>query len=332
MQQDVSDAIERERLKFILDHQAHLERYLSPIADPEGKSVLVVGAGAGTEILWCLERGAASVTGIDLMPQSNHALEQALVQRSVSGDYRVLEMGVEEAGSLGQTFDLVLSNNVFEHLSDVPEALRVCRKLTRPGSGRVAIFSSPLFYSSPGSHLDHLPWEHLWGDPDRLRDRLLAEGGLPEYHALRRADLDGFFQEIGLNRLTLNGLLDAVRETGLLILDFGIVKDRHAAHLQEYLPKLEPVCTEMGISVTDLAVEGFWLEMAVPAEAPADALASLMEARGLGPDLRALVSEVTAARARAEQLEDLLARVEKSPSLRIGRMVTAPFRKLRSLL
>ncbi len=329
MQQNFSAAIDRDRLRFILDHQAHLDRYLSPIADPRGKSVLLVGAGAGTEILWCLEQGAKSVTAIDVKPQPTLALEKALAGRNLRGDYQVVEMGIEDAGSLGRTYDLLISNNVFEHLPDVPKALEVCRQLARPGSGRIAIFSSPLFYSSYGSHLEHKPWEHLWAEPEELRQKLLDSGDLPEYHALTWADLPGFFHEIGLNRLTFDAFFDAVRGAGLLVLGMGTVKDRHVDQLGQYLPRLVPVCEAAGLSVSDLAIEGFWAELAPPEGATSDSYASLLEAQGHGHDIPHVLEELKGSRARVGELEDLLARVEKSPSLRLGRLLTAPLRFLR---
>lgn len=331
MKQDFSAAIDRDRLRFILDHQAHCDRYLSPIADPRGKSVLLVGAGAGTEILWCLNRGAERVTAIDVKPQPTTALETALGENPRSDRWRVLEMGIEHASSLEETFDLVISNNVFEHLPDIPRALEVCRDLARPGSGRIAIFSSPLFYSSSGSHLSHQPWEHLWGDPDELREKLLGSGTLPEYHALTWADLPGFFHEIGLNRLTLATLFEAVRSAGLVTLEFGIVKDRNLDRLEEFLPRLAPVCRTAEISITDLAAEGFWIEMAAPADSPTDPLLSLLEARGFGHDLPRILAELTSSRERIRELEEVLFQVEKSPSFRLGRLLTAPLRGLRSL-
>lgn len=329
MQQDFSAAIDRDRLRFILDHQAHLDRYLSPIADPRGKSVLLVGAGAGTEILWCLEHGAESVTAIDVKPQPTTALEKALARRNVRGSYQVLEMGIEDAHTLGKTYDLLISNNVFEHLPDVPRALEVCRQLAHPGRGRIAIFSSPLFYSSSGSHLEHQPWEHLWANPEELREKLLRSGELPEYHALTWADLPGFFHEIGLNRLTFDDFLEATRGAGLVVLEMGLVKDRHADQLGEYLPRLLPICESAGLSVSDLAIEGFWAELAPPEGAASDTFYSLLETRGFGRDIPHVLEELEASRTRVRELEDLLSRVEKSPSFRLGRLLTAPLRFLR---
>jgi SAM-dependent methyltransferase len=332
VEQDFSAAIDRDRLRFILDQQAHCDRYLASIADPKGKEVLVVGAGAGTDLLWCLKRGAASVTGIDIKPQPSTALEQALGSAADDGRYRVLEMGIEVAGILDQKFDLVISNNVFEHLPDVSRALEVCRDLVRPESGRIAIFSSPLFYSSRGSHLEHLPWEHLWGDPEELRQKLLKAGDLSEYHALHWADIPHFFEEIGLNRLCIVDFLAMVQKAGLVILDFGIVQDRHLGRLKEFHSRLAPVCEAAGVTVTDLTVEGFWIEMAVPSRGTDDSFPTPLEAGGSNQGPSSLIAGLPRSQERLRELEELLRDVENSVSLRLGRLLTAPFRKLRSLV
>ena len=329
MASDFSAAIDRDRLSFLLDQQAHCDRYLAPIADPRDKTVLVVGAGVGTEILWCLNRGAASVTGIDVKPQPNTALEKVLGRKAQGTRYRVHELGIEDAESLDQTFDLVLSNNVFEHLPDVPRALEVCAALVRPGTGRLAIFSSPLFYSSAGSHLDHAPWEHLWGNPEDLRQRLLKGGDLPPYHALYWADLAGFFQEIGLNRLQVGDFWEGVRKAGLVVLDFGLVKDRHLSRLEEFQARLAPVCEAAEVTLTDLTVEGFWAEMAVPGVGTDDSYTSMQEAPGAGGAMSNVDNQVL--EERVQELEELIRGVERSASFRLGRLLTAPARRFRSL-
>src|SRR5579885_2526779 len=98
-----------ERLGFILAAQEHCDHSLTPIADPAGKSVLVVGAGAGTEMLWCLRHGAREVLGLDVAPQSPAALSAAVARLGIGGEagaprFSILEMGIEEADSLGRRF------------------------------------------------------------------------------------------------------------------------------------------------------------------------------------------------------------------------------------
>src|SRR5579863_3721534 len=204
---------DEDRLQFLLEGQQHCDHYLTPIAAPRGKSVLVVGAGAGTEMLWCLRHGAREVVGLDAVPQSMAALEQARTQVGVDPaiPVRMLEQRIEDASELGQRFDLVLSNNCFEHVRDLRGAFRACAALVKPGSGRIAVFTAPLYFSSGGSHLPVAPWGHLWGDVDALRDQVLPQ--LRPDHPLRRLDLATYFErEISLNRMRLEDFLGRSEE------------------------------------------------------------------------------------------------------------------------
>ncbi len=348
---------DEERLRFILAAQEHCDHFLTPIADPAGKTVLVVGAGAGTEMLWCLRHGAREVLGLDVVAQSPNALAAAVAQLGLPSTARfsILEMGIEKADSLGRRFDLVLSNNVFEHLPQLERAFEVCAGLVEPYRGRLAIFTDPLYYSSAGSHLPVEPWEHLWGEPAALRERLLG-GGLGAGHPLRRMDLGTYLHdEISLNRMRLGDFLEGVRKAGLAVLNLRLVRDRHLADLYRYRDRLP------GLSDTDLTLEGIAAELVrlegpPPPDLPpfytteevvlaAQSQVGYLERTRLSEALQAeehrssnLAEELAAERRHAEDLQQkldqvarVLAGVEASPSFRLGRLATAPLRWLRGL-
>lgn len=263
---------DHKRLAFILSAQDHCDEYLSRIADPRGKTVLVLGAGAGTEMLWCLRHGAREVVGVDLAVQSPEALAQAMDEVGLvsPAPHRLEELAVEEAPSLGRTFDLVLSNNTFEHLLELERAFEVCAEMVEPEKGRIAIFTDPLYYSSVGSHLEIEPWEHLWGEAEEVRSRLLA-GRLDDDHPLAEMDLRQYLdEEISLNRMRLGDFLEGIRKSNLLILGLGVVRDRHVGELPAYLSRIleRPEPPGLGLSITDLVVEGIWAELAKPPVSP----------------------------------------------------------------
>jgi SAM-dependent methyltransferase len=278
----VRDDSEDERLSFILEAQRHCDHFLTPIADPAGKSVLVVGCGAGTEMLWCLRRGAREVVGIDKAPQSAAALAAALRHLDLrpQGRWSMHRMAAEEAERLGRSFDLVLSNNVFEHLEALASAFGACARLVAPGSGRVAVFTDPLFFSSAGSHLPVRPWEHLWGREPEVRRRLLAEG-LGPHHPLSRMTLERYMgQEITLNRMRLVDFLAAVVSSGLVLLNLRLVRDRNLDQLGLYLERVRAAAGDL--SPADLAIEGIAAELMrlEPGQAvPLDDLATAEEIR-----------------------------------------------------
>ncbi|HEV2851985.1 MAG TPA: methyltransferase domain-containing protein [Thermoanaerobaculia bacterium] len=341
-----------ERLRFIREGQLHCDYFLPALADPRGKSVLVVGAGAGTEMLWCLRQGAREVVGIDILVQRPQALARAVEEMGIrpAPPFSILPLRIEEAHTLGRRFDLVLSNNVFEHLGDLRRAFEVCASLVEPGTGRVAIFTDPLYYSSAGSHLPVEPWEHLWAAPEPLRQRVL--GAVPPHHALHRLDLPEYlFSEISLNRMRLVDLLEAVRASDLVMLNLRLLRDRRLQDLPAHLDRLEGVRRGEQVAVTDLAVEGIAIELLRLGESPlaeppvsaeeihrarqGSQLQEEMERqrRELEEPLRQAREE--AARTRAEslrhqqtaaELERVLRSVEASWSFRLGRLLTAPAR------
>lgn len=324
-----------ERLEFLLERKEHCDRFLSRIADPRGKSVLVVGAGPGTELLWALERGAVSVTGIDPAPQPTDAIDRVLEQQGLEERkrcYEVLRMGVEDLDQLDRRFDLVLSNNVFEHLPDLDRAFEACAGVLVPGSGRLAIFTDPLFYSSCGSHLEHEPWEHLWGDAGELAERLRRT--LPEWHPLQDGDLEHFYERSGLNRMRPEDFHAAVHRSGLAVLSLSTIGDRNLHRLGEFLPRLRPAIAAHDLSLADLTVEGLRCELAriepgtgETSDDPAS-MVSMDAARAWWLE----TESIRQMRRQVDEVERVLRDVERSPSFRIGRALTAPVRKLRDLI
>ena len=227
-------------IAYITRFQSHCDKHLAPIADPKGKRVFIVGTGHGTEVLWCMARGAREVVGVDIKPPNKELVVEAARRIGLIDipEISLLEGGIESMAGVNGEFDLVLSNNVFEHLPNVPLALSICAGLCRWDAGLIAIFAAPLFYSSAGAHLPGAePWEHLWGSQTSL------------YARASREDWD---QYRTLNRMTVADLVAAIRANGLLVEKFTVLKDRNWGRLQEYAERIDP-----GISRTDLCLEGF---------------------------------------------------------------------------
>ena len=258
-----------ERLRYIQSAQAHCDRFLAPIADPRDKSVVVVGCGAGTEMLWALRHGAREVVGLDVVPQSPVALTAAAAEAGLdTSRFRILQLAAEDAAALGRRFDLVLSNNVFEHLPDLVGAFHACAALVAPWHGRVAVFTDPLYFSSAGSHLPIQPWEHLWAEPAALRSRLLPD--LPPRHPLHELELAAYLDdEITLNRMRLVDFVDAARQSGLAFLNLQLIVDRALATLPARRAAIAARWSAEVGATADLALEGIAAELLLPS-APDD--------------------------------------------------------------
>lgn len=330
-----------QRVQFILDGQQHCDHFLTPLADPAGKSVLVLGSGSGTEMLYCLRLGAREVVGIDISEQTPAALIGAAesLGLDVRGRFSMHRLPIEKAPTLERQFELILSNNVLEHVSDITNALRVCARMVKPGGGRVAIFTDPLYYSSLGSHLPVQPWEHLWGEPEKTRAACLAAlPGNHAHHALQLMTLKEYlFEEITLNRMTIRDLVDAVVKSGLQILNMRLVRDRHTSLIPQYRERIKDV------SATDLSIEGVGLELFSIAEGTeAGSIVSREEAlnaQRIGEleweveTREAAIESHLAAIKRLEieltERDKLIRSVEGSISFRLGRALTRPLRAIR---
>jgi hypothetical protein len=128
------------------------------------------------------------------------------------------------------------------------------------------------------------------------------------------------------------------------VLNLRLLRDRHLQDLPACLDRLEAVCREEKVTVTDLAVEGIAIELMRLGESPlAEPPVSTEEVReavyrgGLESRNRELEEALQGAREQAKRalhetadLRRLLVSVEMSWSFRLGRLLTAPARWLRN--
>jgi SAM-dependent methyltransferase len=230
---------------YIIAREASLDRDLLPYGDPAGKDVLVFGCGFGNEVLWAVRHEARSVLAIDLSP----AISAVPFELAMSGlgmtfdDYEFRRENVHDTALTGDTFDLIVSNGVFEHVMDLKGVLGAFRSLLNP-AGRVAIFADGMWYSSIGGHVGLEPWEHLWRTPSELNAELPAQ----KWKVYREQ----------LNRMTVTDFLGAVRATGMVILQMRLGPDTNLAGLPELLPKIQETTT---VSPTDLSVVSIGCEL-----------------------------------------------------------------------
>ncbi|MET0372972.1 MAG: bifunctional 2-polyprenyl-6-hydroxyphenol methylase/3-demethylubiquinol 3-O-methyltransferase UbiG [Rhizorhabdus sp.] len=133
------------RLRYIRatidQHWAGDSTAMKPLA---GKQVVDVGCGAGL-LAEPLARMGAAVTAIDAAPQNVAVAKLHAEKQALQIDYRA--GGVEALG--GETFDLVTSMEVIEHVSDPAAFVANLADLLAPGG--VMILSTP--NRTPLSHL-----------------------------------------------------------------------------------------------------------------------------------------------------------------------------------
>jgi SAM-dependent methyltransferase len=133
-----------------------------PQLDLRGKDILDLGCGYGGRTVRYAELGARSVSANEVTERSCQEAREFAEHKNVS-----LEVVLAPAEALpfhDNSFDVILSYDVLEHVCDVEESLRECLRILRPGGSMYAIF--PPFYHPTGAHfeawLSKMPWPNVF--------------------------------------------------------------------------------------------------------------------------------------------------------------------------
>lgn len=123
------------RLGFIRDRLCtHFDRDLQSLTPLSGLTLLDVGCGGGL-ISEPLARMGATVTGIDASERNIGTARAHAARSGVDVDYRCTT--AEDLLADGESFDIVLSLEVVEHVADVDLFLGSCAALVRDGGSTI---------------------------------------------------------------------------------------------------------------------------------------------------------------------------------------------------
>ena len=159
------------------------------VNDLAGKDVLDIGSGCGGRTAYYLLHGnPRSITGLDIS-QLRSSIAQDSVKRLGTDDRISFAVGFGETLPFkDESFDLILSYDVFEHVDDLPHVLQECYRVLRNGGHLVALF--PPYFGPRAHHLDFvttIPFLHHVFSPKTLVDA--ANRILVERPALRETPL-----------------------------------------------------------------------------------------------------------------------------------------------
>jgi 2-polyprenyl-6-hydroxyphenyl methylase/3-demethylubiquinone-9 3-methyltransferase len=133
------------RLRYIRQRiDAHWQGDAAALKPLKGRRAIDVGCGAGL-LTEPLARLGATMTGIDAAPENIDAARAHAAMQGLAIDYHA--GGVEPL--VGQTFDLVTSMEVIEHVANPAEFISALAKILAPGG--LMILSTP--NRTPLSHL-----------------------------------------------------------------------------------------------------------------------------------------------------------------------------------
>jgi SAM-dependent methyltransferase len=173
--------------------------------DLAGARCLDFGCGYGAFSIRAAEEGA-SVVGLDLNPDSIAGARAIAAERFAERDVTYV-LGPVEA--LDGRFDVIMTNEVLEHVLDLPSCLESLYGRLRPGGTLYACWG-PLWYSPTGGHQmtmrlgkHPLPWSHLVEPLGRAQYRRSERRDFadnPEYsqfNYLRPADYEAMVATAG---------------------------------------------------------------------------------------------------------------------------------------
>lgn len=188
-----------------------------------GRRLLDLGSGFGGKLVHYQELAPAAIVSVDIeLPHSRQA--RAFVRsRGLQPDVVFVTADGAWLPFPDGAFDVVISNETFEHVQQPLPALREVARVVRPG-GR-AFISFPPYYAPWGAHLNDriaLPWVQLFFSERTL---LNVSGRLEEQLALNRdlmpearIDFSRCDAIPGINKITLRRFENLLAHTPLRLL------------------------------------------------------------------------------------------------------------------
>jgi SAM-dependent methyltransferase len=118
--------------------------------DFKGKRVLDFGCGYGGRTVRYAELGAASVTGIEILTEMVEEARAFAAAKGIAATF--VEACGERLPFESDSFDVICSYDVFEHVEDLEQCLNECWRVLAPGGKLYGVFP-PYHHPTGGSHL-----------------------------------------------------------------------------------------------------------------------------------------------------------------------------------
>ena len=166
------------------------------------RDVLDFGCGFGDQAGAIAQEFSARVTGLDMHP----GLLAAAIRR-----YGHIARFTDRLN--GNKFDVIISQDVMEHVDDPSAAMAAMATALRPG-GRILMMFGPPWWAPYGAHMRFfcsIPWLQLW----------FSEKTVMAVRARYRQDGAKHYEEVesGLNKLSLAKFERTLRSSGLRVIE-----------------------------------------------------------------------------------------------------------------
>lgn len=122
-----------------------------------GKRVLDVGCGAGTDLVR-FAKGGALVSGVDISPSAVGLARQNFSQQGLEADLR--EADGEHLPYADGTFDLVFAHGVVQYTPNSRALVEECRRVLKPGGDAIFQVYNRISWLNALSKVMKVPLEH----------------------------------------------------------------------------------------------------------------------------------------------------------------------------
>lgn len=187
------------------------------------KSVLDVGCGWGGKTVYYAEKfGPSLIHGFDLPGEWQEPAESFAREKGVADRCTFSQAWAEDVPLGDNLFDVLVCEDVLEHVSDPTRVIAECKRVLKPGGLLIAKF--PSFRSLTAHHLDRatrlpglhfiLPMRTLAGGLNWLRERSPAKYGYEPFRKVVRTPYADVTSD--LNGMDFRGFSEVVRQSGLI--------------------------------------------------------------------------------------------------------------------
>lgn len=174
---------EMNRSKFGLEGAGEWEALKKILPDFSDKRVLDLGCGYGWHCNYAAEKGARSVTGVDI----SYKMLEVAKEKTDSIHVEYIQQSIEDVDFPDGTFDIILSSLAFHYIADYEGLVRKITRMLVTGGELVFTVEHPLF-TAEGSQdwhykngeIQHFPVDNYFDEGKRYAN-FLGES-VTKYH------------------------------------------------------------------------------------------------------------------------------------------------------
>ena len=222
----------------------HYRPFMSPEDIMRGKTVLDIGSGAGGKTLYYATLGVKKIYGVDVVPHYEHEARALAEEKNLSDRAEFLTADATALPFPDDCFDVIIANDVMEHVAEPEAVLREAHRVLKPGGRFFTNF--PPYYHPYGAHLSDvigIPWVHaFFSEPVLIEAYRELVKGLPDAEMrlrLRLGDPGTNTTRITyINRMTIKRFRRIVEESPFKIAHWRLVP------LRSFLKPLAAVAPE----------------------------------------------------------------------------------------